>query len=317
MGLFSSFKRLKTGLKKSSDSLGASIKQAIGLDGNKLDATTLDELETALLKADAGLDATDTLIKDLQKQKFDANTTTDELKGRLGTLVENMLTPLETSEQQNLMAKAKQNLQVLLMVGVNGGGKTTTTAKLSEFYQGHGLQVTLAAADTFRAGAVEQLKTWAERTKTNIITPEEGKTIDPAALVYTALSAAESDNTDLLIIDTAGRLSNRKDLMDELEKIERTVRKKIAPENIQTLLVLDGTVGQNALSQLKAFNAATNLNGLIVTKLDSTAKGGILLALTAQNAPEAWFITTGETTQDLHPFNAQNYAHALLDLESR
>lgn len=314
MKLFSSFKRLKSGLKKSSESIASSLKQAIGLNGTKLDADTLDTLETALLQADVGLDATERLLKELQQQNFAPETTTAELEKTLAELIGATLAPLETTAHEAFVSAAKENLQILLMVGVNGGGKTTTTAKLAEFYQAQGLKVTLAAADTFRAGAVAQLSTWAERTKTPLINPEDTNTTDPAALAYTAITAAEENGSDVLIIDTAGRLSNRQDLMDELAKINRTVHKKVAPEHIHTVLVLDGTVGQNALSQLEAFKSATSISGLVVTKLDSAAKGGILLALTAKNAPPVWFITTGETVADLHPFNAENYAKALLNI---
>lgn len=308
MGILGTFKRLKSGLSKTSENIASVLKQAIGLDGDRLSADTLDELETALIRADVGINASENLLNQLQKKRFPPETTDEDVKIELQSIIAEQLTPLES--KASLLTHKKPH--VILMVGVNGSGKTTTTAKLAEYFQAEGKTVQLAAADTFRAGAVEQLRIWAERTKTPLTLPENGKT-DAAAVAYKATEEALLNNIDTLIIDTAGRLQNRADLMEELAKIRRTITKHIPEENISTLLVLDGTVGQNALSQLKAFSVATALSGLIITKLDSSAKGGIVLALTEENAPPIHFITTGETVQDMHPFNAQEYAKALLN----
>lgn len=296
MGLFD---RLKKGLTKTSQALSDVVTRT-----QKLTPETLDALETALIQADVGLGATENILQELQKRTKPE----DDAQENLAHIITQKLTPLQTT------LHLTPTPHVILMVGVNGSGKTTTTAKLAEYYQTQGKSVHLAAADTFRAGAVEQLATWAKRTKTPITLPQSTKT-DPAALTYRAVEEALTRKTDLLIIDTAGRLTNNTNLMAELTKIRTTITKHLPEEHITTLLVLDGTAGQNALTQYAQFNAATPINGLIITKLDSAAKGGILLALTAHNnCPPVPFISTGETTDNLHPFNPESYTKALLTL---
>lgn len=300
------FGRLKAGLGKTASRLTETITSVV--KKKKLDQETLDDLFDALLMADLGMEASEKLIKNLKSKRFDTEVTSDEIKETLAEGVAEILEPVALP----LEPDAARQPYVVLMVGVNGSGKTTTAGKLAELWQAEGKTVIMAAADTFRAAAIDQLKIWGERTGCEVIHGEPGG--DAASIAYQGLEKAIDKNADILIIDTAGRLQARQELMDELAKIHRVLEKKGVDAPHATILVLDGTVGQNAISQVKAFNEATPLTGLIVTKLDGSARGGIVVALAEQFGLPVHAVGVGESKEDLKPFEALDFGKALAGL---
>ena len=291
--------RLKTGLAKTASNL------SILFVGAKIGDELYEELEAALLMSDAGVDATQSLLKDLQSRvKNDKLTEVAQVKDALRSLLLDLLTPL----QKPLMLGRHQPL-VMMLTGVNGAGKTTTIGKLAKHLQAHQQSVLLAAGDTFRAAAREQLMVWGERNQVAVIAQESG---DPAAVAFDAVQAARARGTDVVMIDTAGRLPTQLHLMEELKKIKRVIAKGMDGAPHEILLVIDGNTGQNALAQVKAFDDALGLTGLVVTKLDGTAKGGVLAAIARTRPIPVYFIGVGEQIEDLQPFNAQEFVDALL-----
>ena len=293
------FARLKSGLGKS----------AAGLTGfftkKKLDAATIAELEEALIKSDMGAGPARALVQAVAKNRYDAEIAPGELSAILASEITGLLKKIE----KPLLPDTGKKPFVILVAGVNGTGKTTTIGKLARLFSKQGHKVMLAAGDTFRAAAIEQLKVWAGRAGAGFVSTKPGG--DAAGLAYEALEKARAAGTDILLIDTAGRLQNKADLMAELEKIARVIKKLDPSAPHAVLLVLDATTGQNAVSQVEAFTASVPLTGLIMTKLDGTAKGGILVALAAKFALPVHFIGVGEGEDDLMPFDAAHFAAAL------
>ena len=304
--------RLKTGLAKT----GSGITTLFV--GARVDEALFEELESALLMADAGVDATTHLITQLRaaaRKEFIEDA--QQLKATLARLMTDLLRPLEKSFEVAPLAAARKMPAVVMMVGVNGAGKTTSIGKLAKYLQGQGRTVMLAAGDTFRAAAREQLVAWGERNGVLVVTQQSG---DPAAVVFDAVASAAARDIDVLIADTAGRLQTQLHLMDELKKVKRVIGKAPAlagtPQPREILLVIDGNTGQNAIAQVRAFDAAVGLTGLIVTKLDGTAKGGVLAAIALVRKDAAplpvYFIGVGEGLDDLQPFVAAQFVAALL-----
>ena len=300
-------KRLTSGLKKSSSAVSASIGGLFGK--GKIDAESLDALEEALISADLGAKTAMELVDAMRQTRLDDKPDPDRIRAVLADKLTEILEPVETP----LAIHAEHAPHILLLVGVNGSGKTTTAGKLAARYSEAGMKVVLAAADTFRAAAIEQLHGWGARTDTKVISGERGG--DAAALAYQAIEEARKDKADLLIIDTAGRLQNRTELMEELAKIIRVIQKLVPEAPHDSVIVLDGTVGQNALSQVKAFQAAAGLTGLIITKLDGSAKGGIVVALAKEFGLPVHMVGVGEAAEDLQNFTAQDYARALVGID--
>ncbi|RVU16843.1 signal recognition particle-docking protein FtsY [Methylobacterium oryzihabitans] len=299
--------RLTGGLRRTSSALSDRV---TGLfTKRKLDADTLEELEDALIQADFGVETAMRISEAVGQGRYDKGIAPDEVRAILATEVERALTPVA----KPLEIAAGPKPFVLLMVGVNGAGKTTTIGKLTQKFRAEGRSVMLAAGDTFRAAAVEQLKVWGERTGAPVVTRPAGA--DAAGLAYDALEAARAAGTDILMIDTAGRLQNKTGLMAELEKIVRVIRKvdETAPHAV--LLVLDATVGQNAMSQVELFQKTAGVTGLVMTKLDGTARGGILVALAAKFGLPVHFIGVGEGVADLEAFSARDFARAIAGLD--
>ena len=298
------FARLKHGLAKSSAGLTGSI---TGLfTKKKLDAQTVTGLEEALIQADMGVSEAKRLAGAVAKNRYDSEITDTEVRAILAHEIAATLRPL----QKPLALDAGKKPFVILVSGVNGTGKTTTIGKLARRFSAEGRKVVLAAGDTFRAAAIEQLGVWAKRAGASFVAGKAGG--DAAGLAFEALEKAQKENADILLIDTAGRLSNKTDLMAELEKIARVLKKRDASAPHAVLLVVDATTGQNVLNQVEAFQAAVPLTGLIMTKLDGTAKGGILVALAARSALPVHFIGVGEGEADLQPFQAEPFAQALI-----
>jgi fused signal recognition particle receptor len=300
--------RLRAGLSRTSNVL----KDSIGgiFTRKKLDAAALEELEETLIMADLGVETAGRLVEKLRRERFGKDVTDEEVRGLLADQVADILQPYATP----IPHRDRFRPQVVLICGVNGTGKTTTVGKLAKQATDAGLKVVLAACDTFRAAAVEQLQIWGERNGVPVITGKTGG--DPAGLAFDALERAQRDRADLLLIDTAGRLHNKAALMDELKKIVR-VLKKLDPEAPHdTILVLDATTGQNAHRQVETFKEMVNVSGLIVTKLDGTAKGGVVVALADQYRLPVHAIGVGEAIDDLRPFEARPFGRALLGLEA-
>lgn len=291
--------RLKTGLSKTSANITTLFV------GAKIDDDLYDELESALLVSDAGVEATQALL-DALKKKVKAEKLTDgqQVKQTLRTLLIDLLRPLEKP-----LVLGRHRPLVLMIAGVNGAGKTTTIGKLAKHLQAHRQSVLLAAGDTFRAAAREQLTIWGERNNVAVISQQSG---DPAAVAFDAVQSARARNTDVVMIDTAGRLPTQLHLMEELKKVRRVIGKGMESAPHEVLLVIDGNTGQNALAQVKAFDDALQLTGLVVTKLDGTAKGGILAAIAKTRPVPVYFIGVGERIEDLQPFNAEEFVDALL-----
>ena len=307
--------KLKQGLSKSSQKVSESLKSLTSLSSlmgaTKLDAASLEEVEDALIGADLGTKSAARLADAMRKHKFDGPVTSDSLAAALADAIAEILHPVATP----LVPDPVHRPHVLLLVGVNGSGKTTTAGKLAQQWHQQGKTVMLAAGDTFRAAAIEQLQIWGDRTGTQVIAGDQGG--DAAALAYAALERAQKEQADILIIDTAGRLQNRTELMDELAKIVRVIRKLDATAPHDSVIVLDGTVGQNALSQVKAFQQAADVSGLIVTKLDGSAKGGVVVALAEEFGLPVHAVGVGEGADDLQPFDAQEFANALTGVTGR
>ncbi len=302
------FGRLKDGLGKSASKITSGLAEAIGKP--KLDASDLDDIEDALIMADLGVAAAGRLTQGLKKRAFPDGVTQDSLAEALAEEVAEILTPVA----QPLEIDPSLKPHVVLMVGVNGSGKTTTAGKLAEQWQSQGKKVIMAAADTFRAAAVEQLKVWGERTGTTVIAGEQGT--DAAAVAYQAYEQAIADGADVLIIDTAGRLQAKAELMEELAKICRVVAKKDSAAPHDRVIVLDGTVGQNATSQVSAFKETADLTGMIITKLDGSARGGIVVSLAESFALPIHAVGVGEGKDDLKSFDASEFGRALAGLGS-
>ncbi len=298
--------RLKSGLTRTSSQLGRGISDIF--TKRKLDSATLEDLEDLLIQADLGLPMASRIAGVVGKGRYDKSIDPDTVKIILSDEIEKVLMPVA-----HPLLLSGHKPYVILVVGVNGSGKTTTIGKLGATFTGQGKKIVLAAGDTFRAAAIEQLKIWGGRIGAEVIAREQGA--DAAGLAFDALKAAKESGADVLLIDTAGRLQNRKELMDELEKIVR-VLKKLDPEAPHSvLLVLDATVGQNALSQVEIFGKVAGVTGLVMTKLDGTARGGILVAIAERFKLPVHFIGVGETADDLEPFKARDFARAIAGLE--
>jgi fused signal recognition particle receptor len=300
------FQRLKSGLSRSSSRLTEGL--AAILVKRRLDEDTLEEIEELLIAADLGPATAAELAADLGKSRFGKEVTDTEVREFLAGRVAEMLAPIAVP----LETDAAHKPFVILMVGVNGVGKTTTIGKLAERFRAEGKSVMLAAGDTFRAAAVAQLSIWGERTGAAVVKKEAGS--DPAALAYEALERARLEAIDVLLIDTAGRLHNKAGLMDELAKMIRVLQKIDPAAPHATLLVLDATTGQNALQQVEIFRNMVNINGLVVTKLDGSAKGGVLVALAKRFNLPVHAIGVGETAKDLQPFDPREFARSLMGL---
>jgi fused signal recognition particle receptor len=291
--------KLKTGLRKT----GASI--ATVFTGTRIDDALYEDLEAALLMADSGVKATQYLLDDLKRRVKDSKATNPAEVKEL--LIESVTNLLQALEKPLLIGQHKPT--VIMVTGVNGAGKTTSIGKLTRHLSDEGASVLLAAADTFRAAAREQLSVWAERSTVEIISQQGG---DPAAVSFDAVTAGKARGKDVVLVDTAGRLPTQLHLMEELRKIKRVVQKADATAPHEVLLVIDGNTGQNALGQVKAFDDALQLSGLIITKLDGTAKGGVLAAIARERPVPVYFIGVGEKLEDLETFNAREFAQALL-----
>ncbi|MFG1477098.1 signal recognition particle-docking protein FtsY [Xanthobacter sp. V4C-4] len=299
--------RLTSGLARTASSLGQGIADLV--TKRKLDAETLEDLEDILIRADLGVETAMRIVEAVGKGRHDKMIAPEEVKGLIAAEVERILTPVA----QPLVVEPGRRPFVVLMVGVNGSGKTTTIGKLAAQWRQEGKTVVLAAGDTFRAAAVEQLKVWGARTGTKVVAREPGA--DAAGVAHEALLEARADGADILLIDTAGRLQNRSELMAELEKIVRVVKKLESSAPHAVLLVLDATVGQNALSQVEAFTRIAGVTGLVMTKLDGTARGGILVAIAAKHRLPVHLIGVGEGAEDLQPFTARDFARAIAGLD--
>ena len=302
------FKKLTAGLKKSSNKMTDSLSGLF--KSKKIDAESLEDLEEALIASDMGPHVAAAIATELGQVKFDGEPDADKWRLALAQILERKLAPLE----KPLIADADNRPHVILLVGVNGSGKTTTCGKLARKFQDEGKSVMLAAGDTFRAAATEQLQGWGLRTDTPVITGEAGA--DAASLAYRAMEQAHKAGTDVLIIDTAGRLQNRAELMEELAKIHRVIGKFDESAPHDSIIVLDGTVGQNAISQTKAFAEVASLTGMIITKLDGSAKGGVIVALGDGFGLPVHMVGVGEGVDDLQTFGARDYAAALIGIES-
>lgn len=304
--LKSSYNKVKNALSKTRSALGNKIRS---LFKGKIDEETLEQLEKLFYEADIGIKASMELTEKVQdffrkNPSLDADGLIKEIRDEIAKLLAK--TPVEMKE-----VPENEGPMVILIVGVNGNGKTTSVAKLAKRYHDSGKKVLIAAADTFRAAAIEQLEIWAERINVDIV--KGAPKSDSAAVAFDALTAAKARGTDVVIIDTAGRLHTRNDLMKELEKIKRACHKVLPESPHETLLVLDSTIGQNAIDQAKIFNEFTPMTGLILTKLDGTAKGGIIINIHGQLGIPVKFIGVGESLDDIEPFNPENFASALFD----
>lgn len=301
------WQRLKQGLKKTSEQLGGQLRHLV--TARKLDEQTLDALEDLLIQADMSVSIAKELRQSLAKQRLNQDVTDEDVKTILAADIEHILMPAAVP----LVLTKTGSLQVVLMVGVNGSGKTTTISKLTKQWQDEGLSVALAACDTFRAAAVEQLKVWGQRLHVPVYAKEAGA--DAAGLAFEAVTCAKAAGKDILCIDTAGRLQNKEGLMNELKKIIRVIQKIDPQAPHHTLLVLDATTGQNAYQQVSIFQEVAGITGLIMTKLDGTARGGVLVGLAKRFGLPIHAIGVGETAQDLQPFIARDFAYGLLGLE--
>lgn len=297
MGLFA---KLREGLTKTRDSLMGRVDTLVK-ETRKIDEDFYEELEDILLMSDCGMKATTAMMDELRRRVSenkvkDADTAKQILKDIM-------------IEQMDIPRPPLRWPMVMLVVGVNGAGKTTTIGKLALRFQNIGRRIILCAADTFRAAAADQLTVWAERARVPIVKHAEGA--DPAAVVYDGIQSAKAQGADLLIVDTAGRLHNKKNLMDELNKMRRVIDREFPEADVRCMLVLDATTGQNGLAQARAFKEVCEIGGIILTKLDGTAKGGIALAIRQELEVPVWYIGVGEGIDDLQPFNAKDFVEAL------
>jgi fused signal recognition particle receptor len=302
------WRRLSGGLKRTSSALGTAVADLV--TKRKLDRAMLEDIEDVLLRADLGTEVAARISAAVGHGRYDKAISADEVKTVVATEVEKVLSAVA----KPLVIDTSHKPFVILVVGVNGSGKTTTIGKLASTFSAEGRKVMLAAGDTFRAAAIEQLKVWGERNKVPVIAGAQGS--DSASLAFTAVTAARDDKRDVLLIDTAGRLQNKTELMVELEKVVRVIKKVDATAPHAVLLVLDATVGQNALSQVEAFHRTAGVTGLVMTKLDGTARGGILVALSEKYKLPVHFIGVGEGIDDLAPFTAKDFAQAIAGIES-
>jgi fused signal recognition particle receptor len=302
--MFTPFEKLKKSLTKTKDNLLGKISQVV--KRRKIDDELLDEIEEILIEADVGVKATMRLIESIKEKARERKLTEgEEVIALLKEEISAILSPESGGEENTDVAKPV----IWMIVGVNGVGKTTTIGKLATFYAGRGEKVIIGACDTFRAAAVEQVAIWAERSGVDIIMSQKGA--DPAAVAYDAAAAARARQADRLLLDTAGRLHTKTNLMEELKKIKRVVLKAAPEATIYSKLIIDGTTGQNALSQVKVFTDAVGCDGIIITKLDGTAKGGVIIGIAEELGVPVDFIGLGEKVDDLQPFDPGEFAEAL------
>ena len=301
------FQRLTSGLSRTSDKLVGGI--TVLLTKKKLDAATLQELEDLLITSDLGVATAAKLTANLAREKFDKEVTDEEVREAFAADITEILAPVA----EPLEIKPSNRPHVVLVCGVNGSGKTTTIGKLAQQWKTEGKTVWLAAGDTFRAAAIEQLQVWGQRAGVPVVARPQGS--DPAALAFDAMNEAREAGADVLVIDTAGRLQNRAELMDELAKVVRVIKKQAPDAPHDCLLVLDGTVGQNAHNQVKVFREMVDVSGLIVTKLDGSARGGVVVALAEGFGLPVHAVGVGEQPDDLRPFEARAFARGLMGLE--
>ncbi|MBW4602627.1 MAG: signal recognition particle-docking protein FtsY [Calothrix sp. FI2-JRJ7] len=302
-------KKLRRGLSKTRRNIVNQLKAIVGK--GPLNQAAVTEIEALLLQADVGVEATDYIIEALQSKLRSEALPADAAIAYLKTILKDMLEAPIQKSQKTVFAPEKDTLNIWLMTGVNGAGKTTTIGKLAHLSQKSGYRTLIGAADTFRAAAVEQVKVWGRRSNVEVIS-NPGKNTDPAAVVFDAITAANARNTELLLVDTAGRLQNKKNLMDELSKVRRIIDKKAPTAKVESLLVLDATLGQNGLRQAEVFSQAAQLSGVVLTKLDGTAKGGVALAVVKQLGLPIRFVGAGEGIEDLRPFSSYEFVEALL-----
>ena len=300
MGFFS---KISEGLKKTRDSLGQLFDGVFS--GGSVNDELFDDLEEALVLVDTGAATADAICEELRKRvKKDGVTDPEKVREMLAEVISEML---RGGQELNLESKPA----IIMVIGVNGAGKTTTIGKLAKRFEDAGKKVVVAAADTFRAAAIEQLEVWAQRSGAEIIKHSEGS--DPAAVVFDAIAAGKARHADIIICDTAGRLHNKKGLMDELAKIGRVIEREAAGSSVETLLVLDATTGQNALNQAREFGAACGITGIVLTKLDGTARGGVVIGIKQELGIPIKFIGVGEQADDLQPFDPDAFAKALFE----
>ena len=295
------FDKLKQGLRKTKDSISKKIFEAF--KAKELNDEFYEELETALITSDMGVTATEQIIEDLKQVLFEKKITSPEKAKRelKDILVQSI--DFEIPEYTYPL--------VILVAGINGVGKTTAVGKLANYFKSIGKSVVIAAADTFRAAASEQLEVWAERAGVRIIKHSEGS--DPAAVVFDAIASQKAKNTDVILVDTAGRLHNKKNLMEELKKINRVIERELPDCDRRNYIVLDATTGQNAIAQVEIFDEAIDIDGIILTKLDGTAKGGVVMAIAAEYEMPVVYVGVGEKIDDLLPFNPEEFVDAVLD----
>ncbi len=301
------WQRLNSGLKRTSAAIAGAISDLASK--RKLDAAMLEEIEEVLIRADLGVELAAKIAAAIGEGRYDKMITADEVKAVLASEVEKVLLPVATP-----LVVGPQRPFTILVVGVNGSGKTTTIGKLAAQFHAEGRKVMLAAGDTFRAAAIEQLKIWGERAHARVIARAAGS--DAAGLVFEAFETARREGADVLLVDTAGRLQNKAVLMEELHKMVRVLKKIDPAAPHAVLLVLDATVGQNALSQVEIFHRIAGVTGLAMTKLDGSARGGILAAIAAKHALPVHFIGVGEGIEDLAPFEAKDFARAIAGIET-
>ncbi len=298
------FDKLKQGLTKTKESINDKINNVFS-NFRKVDEDLLEELEEALIMSDIGIETSTKIIENLrQRIKKEKVEEAEQVKELLREEIEKIL---ETTENS---LKLETKPSVILVIGVNGVGKTTSIGKMAARLAKDGKKIVVAAADTFRAAAVEQLEIWTKRAGAEIVKREEG--VDPASVVYEAISRTKQSNADILIIDTAGRLHNKKYLMDELNKIQKVVNKEMPEASREVLLVIDATTGQNAISQVKAFKEQADITGIVLTKLDGTAKGGAVVGIVQENNIPVKFIGVGEQIDDMEIFNAKDFVKAII-----
>jgi fused signal recognition particle receptor len=302
-------KKLRQGLDKTRRGFVNQLKALIGQ--GPLNADAVESIETLLLQADVGVEATDYVIETLQAKLRQESLPPDEAVAYLKQILRDLLDKPFAENYSAEFLPARDELNIWLLVGVNGVGKTTTIGKLAHMTKSSGYKCLIAAGDTFRAAAVEQVKVWGDRSGIEVIA-NPGQNTDPAAVVYDAISAAQARGTELLLVDTAGRLQNKKNLMDELSKVRRIIDKQANGAQVESLLVLDATLGQNGLRQAQVFAEAAKLSGVVLTKLDGTAKGGVALAVVQQLGLPIRFIGAGEGIEDLRPFSSYEFVEALL-----
>lgn len=299
------FDKLKKGLEKTRNQLSERTFDVFNIF-KKVDEALFEELEEVLIISDVGYETSSEIIERLrQKSREEKITEPEALQNALKEIISDIL----GKDEENF--EIKTSPAVILVIGVNGVGKTTSIAKLAHFYKQQGKNVLLAAGDTFRAAAIDQLQIWADRAGVDIIKQQEGS--DPASVIYDAISAAKARKTDILICDTAGRLHNKKNLMDELSKIHKIIDRELPDAQKETFLVLDATTGQNALSQARNFGEVSDITGIILTKLDGTAKGGIVIAVKSEQNIPVRFIGVGEQIDDLQPFDSNSFADAMFE----